>query len=268
MRNEIISLGVGNATLELYIPQCINEEKEAMLVIPGGGYGGLATGNEGDPIALAFASRGLATFILRYSVGEQLPANCPLAEASAAIAYIRRNSEELGIAKNKIYAVGFSAGGHLCASLATLWHDEEACKMAGVTPGENRADGVVLCYPVITSGEFAHRGSFRNLLGEGASREALEHYSLEKQVDERSSPAFMIHTAEDPGVKVENSLLLAMSYSRAKVPFELHVYPFGEHGFSLGNNVTNYWNKSLVDEKYARWVDDCIYFFRHLKQDK
>ncbi len=259
-------LGVGNAKLTIYKPDHLNEKKEAILVIPGGGYGGCSSFLEGEPIALAYVARGFAVFVLEYSVGIKIRESKPITEASAALAYIRKNSEHYEIDPQKIYAVGFSAGGHLCGTLATLWHKEEICRESGVTAGENRPNAVALCYPVISSGKYAHTQSFKNLLcTDEPTKEDLEYYSIEKNVDERSVPAFIIHTAEDRAVPVQNSIVLANAYADAGVQFELHIYPHGDHAFALGNDVTNFWQKENCDEKYARWVDDSIYFFRNLK---
>lgn len=264
MKYEEISLGYGKAELHIYTPD-LYVSGEAMLVIPGGGYGGVCTDREGEPIALSYLSRGFMTFVLHYSVGADAPVNVPLAEASKAIAYIRRNADKYRINKDKVYAVGFSAGGHLCGSLGTLWHRDEIVKKAQIEYGENRPSGVVLCYPVITSGDRAHKGSFYNLIGtKTPTDEQLDYYSLEKHVDKNSSPAFIIHTAEDTLVPVHNSLYMATAYADAGVPFELHVYPHGPHGMALANEITAGGHDYYIDPRYERWVDDSIAFFRGL----
>ncbi len=265
MNAEQIKLDVGNAKLDTYCPERLGERKEAILVIPGGGYRQLSLSIEGEPIALAYASRGFAAFVLHYSVCDALRNNTPLAEASAAMAYIRRNADKYNINPNKIYAVGFSAGGHLCATLGTMWHNNDICKMAKVESGENKPTAIVLCYPVISGVNYVHIGSFKNLLAnKEPSASELEFYSAEKNVNEKSSPAFIIHTAEDESVPVQNSLIMAKAYADAGVQFELHIYPHGKHAFALGNDITDL-GEHRRDEKYARWVDDSIYFFRNLK---
>ena len=261
---EKVDLGVGKAELFVYKPNKAST-KEAMLVIPGGGYGAVCTDREGEPIALAYLAKGLTAFVLHYSVGKDAPVNCPLAEASAALAYIRRNSDKFEIDPEKIYAVGFSAGGHLCGSLGTLWHKDGIAEKAGIAYGENRPNGVVLCYPVISGVSTPHIGSFRNLIGKSEpSREELEEWSLELHVDERSAPAFIIHTAEDRLVPVQNAISIANAYANANRPFELHVYPHGDHGFALANEVTANGNPGYIDARYARWVDESMTFFRSL----
>ena len=241
--------------------------KPAMLVIPGGGYSVVCTEREGEPIALAYLALGYNAFVLHYSVGREASGERPLAQASEAVAYIRRNSKALSISEDMIFAVGFSAGGHLCGSLATVWKSENAVHAAGIKAGENRPDGVVLCYPVISGTEHPHKGSFVNLCGcENPTTRQLEYYSLERHVDKDSSPAFIIHTAEDELVPVENSLLMAQAYAKAGVTFELHVYPYGPHGLSLANDITSQGKSELIDSQYARWVNDSNIFLRSLKK--
>ncbi len=259
-------LKIGTATLRIYKPDTA-ENYPAMLVIPGGGYANIIhTREEGEPIALAYASKGFAAFVLHYSTGKDAPINCPLAEASKAMAYIKRNAEELGVDPKRVYTVGFSAGGHLSGSLATLWHRNEIIERAEIEYGENKPTASVLCYPVVSGVDHPHFGSFQNLLGSvSPSTEELEYYSLEKHVDERSAPAFITHTAEDQLVPVQNSINLANAYANAGVQFELHIYPHGLHGAALGNAITSNGCKTFEQPQYARWVDDSIYFFEHLK---
>lgn len=263
-----INLGIGNAELHIYKPDTA-KNYPAMLVIPGGGYGQVCADREGEPIAMAYASRGYVATVLFYSVAKALPENCPLAEASKAMAYLRKNANELGIDTNRVYAVGFSAGGHLCGSLATLWHRDDIIAKADIKYGENKPTAVVLCYPVISAENICknpHLGTFMNLLGKTElSREDIDTWSLEKHVDERTSPAFIIHTAEDVVVPVQNALMMSEAYANAGIQQELHIYPHGPHGFGLGNSITDSGDGAWVDEKYARWVDDSIYFFEHLK---
>lgn len=265
MIHEKIKLDTGNAELYIYKANT-SKNNNAILVIPGGGYGTVCTDREGEPVALAYLARGFNAFVLHYSVGKDAPVNCPLAEASAAIAYIKRNSASLGIDPDRVFAVGFSAGGHLCGSLATLWHRSEIIEKAGIKFGENRPTAVALQYPVITAFEGAHINSFKNLLGtQNPTKEQLEYYSLEKHVDERSSPAFILHTAQDQLVPVENSLCMAQAYAKASVTFELHVYPYGPHGICLANEVTEAGNPAYVVPQAARWVEDSIVFFNSIK---
>ncbi len=257
---------LGTARLMVYKPNTARNYP-AMLVFPGGGYANMIhTREEGEPIALAYAAKGFTSFVLHYSVGRLASVNCPLVEASKAIAHIKRNAEKYGVDKNRVYTAGFSAGGHLSASIATLWHKKEIAERAEIEYGENKPTAVVCCYPVVSGVDHPHFPSFQNLLGSASpSQEELEYYSLEKHVDEKSVPAFITHTAEDDIVPVHNSINLAIAYANAGIQFELHIYPHGGHGAALGNKITSNGCETFEKPQYARFVDDSIYFFEHLK---
>ncbi len=262
MKFETINIGVGKAQITVYDSDGL--KGDAMLVIPGGGYSSVCSDREGEPIALSYLSKGIKSFVLNYSVSADAKDHQPLIEASAAIAYLKTNRENLGIT-GKIYAVGFSAGGHLAASLATMWHRDEVVKRAKINYGDNRPDAVVLCYPVISGVLNPHKESFYNIIGtREPTIEQLSYYSAEKHVDKRSVPAFIMHTANDSVVPVENSLYIAEAYSENKIPFELHIYPDAPHGLALANEITKQGNEDWVRPQAARWVDDSIYFLKHL----
>lgn len=206
-----------------------------VLVIPGGGYVHKSA-REAEPIAMRFLAAGYNAAVLWYTVA---PATFPsaLEEAAQAVALIR-SQEEWNV--GKVFACGFSAGGHLTASLGVLWNDPLLAMATGLDPQSYRPDGVILSYPVITSGEKRHDGSFRNLLGELYEDEtAREQVSLEKQVTEDAAPAFIWHTYTDAAVPVENSLLLASAYAEKKRPLEMHIFPTGWHGLATGDTQTN-----------------------------
>ncbi len=256
---------IGAATLYIYNPN-LGASRPAMLVLPGGGYGALCTEREGEPIAHAYMARGFVCAVLHYSILENAKGGTPLSEATAAVAYLRKNASELGINPEKVYSVGFSAGGHLSASLATLWHRADIMKKAGTVGDEGKPTAAVMCYPVVSGVDHPHMDSFYNLSGTRTpTTEQLNEWSIEQHVDKRSAPAFIIHNAGDTLVPVHNSIALGRAYADADIQFELHIYPRGEHGFALGNEVTNCGNPENGDEKYARWVDDSIYFFNNLK---
>ena len=208
--------------------------RPAIVVLPGGGYRFLSD-READPVAFAFLAHGYHAFVLRYSVsGEGQPALGfqPLAEVGDALALIRAHAQEWGVIPDQIAVCGFSAGGHLAASSGILWQDAQLQQERGGAAPE-RPDAMLLCYPVITPGEFAHRGSFENLTGGDAG--LLNAFKLEEHVTAETTPAFIWHTVEDPSVPVENSLMLAGALRRAGVPFECHLFNHGGHGLSLCN---------------------------------
>lgn len=242
------------------------DKRDAMLVIPGGGYGCVCDDREGEPIALAFLARGLNCFVLHYTVAPDGAFPIQLIEASKAMKHIRLNAARYHINPDRVFTVGFSAGGHLAASLGTLWHLPAVTAAIGDDSGINRPTGMLLCYAVLTAFDYSHEGSFFNLLGtKTPTKEQLEAVSLERHVDSRSSPAFLMHTANDGGVPVENALLMAGALSAAKLPFELHIYPDAPHGVALADKVTEFGNPAWTDSAIAKWVDHAVYWMGKLK---
>ncbi len=210
--------------------------RPAVLIFPGGGYG-FTSPREGEPIALKFAAAGFHAFVLHYRVAPNRHPK-PLLDASRAVNIIREHSDEWNILPDKVFVCGFSAGGHLAASLGVHWDKDFLSGIPGLKDGMNKPDGLILGYPVISTGPNAHQGSFKNLLGENAPEELVDLLCLERHVGKQTMPAFLWHTAEDASVPVENSLLFAAALREAGIPFELHIYPHGPHGLSLADKET------------------------------
>ncbi len=245
-----------------------NEKRRAMLVIPGGGYS-MVSERESEPIARKYYAAGYNVFILHYSVtnrGADMAAITdksghpkPLLEASKAMSIIRRGAERFNIIPDNVAVVGFSAGGHLAASLANLWHLDFVAREAGIEYGENRPDAAILSYPVITGGEYAHRGSFDNLLNGSKNKESdLSLYSIENSVSDKTCPCFIWHTAADGAVPVQNSILLSSALSKAGIPFELHIFPEGAHGLSTAEPDVLRGETSKISEHVKAWMDMSI----------
>ncbi|MCL2771807.1 MAG: alpha/beta hydrolase [Oscillospiraceae bacterium] len=250
-------------TLTTYVsensPELRNLKKKAVLVLPGGGYY-ITSDREAEPVAKAFFAAGMNAFILRYSVKEEAVGYTPLLDAATAMKYIRDHAGEWNIDKDKIVVCGFSAGGHLAATIGTLWKLDVISKTLGCENSYIRPNGMILGYPVITSGEKGHRGSILKLAdaeNRPATHEELDRFSLEKHVDSDTCPAFVWHTSEDSGVPVENSLYMCEALAAHKIPFELHVFPYGEHGLSLANEEVAP-NENMVMPYVARWIDMAI----------
>ena len=247
------------AYLDVYVADPTEKfVRNAILVIPGGGYSNVCSEREGEPIAMAFMPHGYNAFVLHYSVAGNSKAVFPrqLIQASKAIKHIKEHAEEYHIDAEKVFAVGFSAGGHLCGSLATMWHRQDVCDAVNIPYGYNKPAGVILVYPVVTGTLPTHGASFRNLVGaEEPTAEQIAECSLELHVDERSCPAFIVHTANDQLVPVRNSLVLAEAYAAAGQMFELHVYPDGPHGMALSNPITSHESRALEDPCFAKWVE-------------
>ena len=239
--------------MDTYILQG-KKKRPAVLICPGGGYG-FTSEREAEPIALQFNAAGFHAFVLYYSVAPEKHPQ-PLLDVSRSMCILREKKDEWNIDSEQIAVCGFSAGGHLAASLGVHWQ-EPYLEVPGINIGENRPDALILGYPVITSGEFAHRGSFKNLLGKDAESELVEEMSLEKQVKPTTPPAFIWHTFEDPGVPVENSMLFAKALREKNIPFELHIFPEGPHGLSLATEETDDGNMGTYPH-IASWMNLCI----------
>ena len=230
------------ATLTVYARDLSPEIDESarypgMVICPGGAYRETSD-REAEPVALALLAQGYNAFVLRYSVA---PARYPqaLLELFAAIAYLRDRAEEYHLDPKRIVSMGFSAGGHLAACSGIFWSEAELSARIGRAPAEVRPDAMVLGYPVITADpDYANAESFEMLLGKDADLALLDKLSLDRSVSSDTVPAFVWHTVDDNCVPSENSLLLASALKRAKVPFELHLYPTGAHGLSLAPPLT------------------------------
>lgn len=232
-------------------------KRPCVVVCPGGGYE-YCSAREADPVALAFFGRGYNTFILYYSVGKEAAQLRPLTDLSLSVLKIRKNCEEWGILPDKIAVCGFSAGGHLAASLGTLWNSPLLAAAGGGAVGNgNRPDAMILGYPVISAGKYAHKGSLH--LVSGDQTEFLKLLSLEKQVTPETPPAFLWHTADDGCVPVQNTLLFAAALLEKGVPFECHIYPHGNHGMSMCTAEVNCPSPHL-----ATWFPLCIEWLENL----
>lgn len=205
--------------------------RAAVVVCPGGGYSGRAP-HEGAPIARWLNSLGLHAFVCDYRVApNRHPA--PLDDAQRALRLVRHHAQTWKIDPRRVGLLGFSAGGHLVCSVGNFGTDGDPLASDVIARKSGRADAVIACYPVISSGPFAHRGSFDNLLGEQPDSVLLAQLSLETTVSDKNPPTFIWFTADDAAVPVENGLLYASALSRHRVPFALHVYPRGNHGLGL-----------------------------------
>lgn len=231
----------GPAKLTAFLLDNISVAEErrrpAVILCPGGGYR-ICSDREGEPVAMQFLAQGCHGFVLDYSVA---PNRYPTAllELAKTVALIRKYADTWHVDPERIYVCGFSAGGHLACSLGVYWNQKFVYEPLGVTAEDIKPNGMILCYSVITSGEYGHEGSFKNLLGEEASLQKLEAVSLERQVSENTPQAFIWHTWQDALVPVENSLMLASAMRKHGVNFELHIYPKGGHAAALANKETS-----------------------------
>ena len=228
----------------------------AMILCPGGGYGALMMDYEGTHFGRWLNEHGIAGFVLRYRLGRhgyRHPAM--LNDAQRAIRHVRAHAKEWGLNPDKIGILGTSAGGHLAATATTLFDAGDASAPDRINRVSSRPDAAILCYPVITMGEFTHKGSRRNLLGDTPSKALLDKLSCEKQVTKETPPTFIFHTVADQAVPVENALLFASALREKNVPFDLHIYQEGRHGVALGSRDYN-------PAKRHPWTKDCEFWLR------
>lgn len=205
--------------------------RPAVIVFPGGGYNHRAA-HEGEPIARWLNSIGVAAFVLHYRVAPYRHP-VPLLDAQRAIRTVRSRAVEFGIDPRRIGVLGFSAGGHLASTAGTHFDAGDPTAADPIERASSRPDALILCYPVITLGEYRHDGSRTCLLGENPPQDLIDLLSNEKQVTAQTPPTFLWHTSNDGGVPVENSLLFAAALHRHNVLFDLHVFADGPHGVGL-----------------------------------
>lgn len=265
MINEKIYLEDG-VMLETYAHVDPNMPKrDAILIFPGGGYQHLASFREGDCVATAYASRGVNAFVLSYRLGPENNYPKQLLDAARAIVYIRENADKYGIKPNRIFTVGFSAGGHLNGTIATKYRIAE--QLLSLPENAARPDGSIYSYPVVSALCDTHIGSFQALIGKPFSElteQEREFHSVERHVNEKTPPAFIWHTAEDNAVPPEGSLRLALAYIHAGVAVEMHLYPYGPHGIALATELTSNDYPPFVQPRAQEWVDKSVSWMKTL----
>lgn len=257
--------GVKNGTLECILGEKpFDADKEwqrpAVIVVPGGGYA-YASKREGEPVAMAFLARGFQAFILDYKTGVENGVKYPeqLLQLGAAVDYVKKHAAELNVNADEVFAVGFSAGGHLVGNLAVEYADvpNKAGQALDCKP-----TAVGLCYPVISK-IHGHQGSYNNLLNGYSEEEKealLKTLNVNEAVTENTPPAFLWATATDGAVPADNALRYALACANNGVPYEIHIYPQGSHGLSTGSLEVN--GESAALKRVSAWLDDCASFFR------
>lgn len=256
-----------DATLTTYLwdhsPEIAITRRPVILICPGGGYSWVSD-REGEAVALRFMSMGFHAAVLRYSVApDRFPT--ALTQLAKAVSILRENSAAWHIDAEKVIVMGFSAGGHLAASLGVFWNRPFLCDAAGCSAETLRPNGLILSYPVITSDpQHAHQDSFRKLLGEDATVQMLEMVSLEKQVGSHVPRTFLWHTMEDSTVPAENSLLFVQSLLRHGIPVEFHLYEKGPHGLSLASELTQSTTRNRYQKECQSWTTLAETWIRNL----
>ncbi len=240
-------------------------KRPAVVIVPGGGYWHVSK-REGEPISNAFMALGFQTFILNYLCAPQ-SARYPeqLLELSATVDYIRKHAQELNVNEKEIFVIGFSAGGHLAGNLSVAY---SKIKNFSKVDLDCKPTAVGLAYPVI-SYNYGHTGSFDNLLQGYSDSEKLsliKDINLDEKVTSNTPPTFLWCTSQDKIVPPENTLKYALALDKAKVLYELHIYPLGAHGLSNGSEEVNSFAYGVP--KVSGWIKDCADFFRMFVEEK
>lgn len=255
-RPDRIVTGITQPHMVVYRPARPNGA--ALLVMPGGAYRRIVLDKEGAALVPEFVDRlGYTLFVLRYRLpgeGHENARDAPLADAQRAMRLVRARASEWSIDPHRIGAIGFSAGGHVAASLGTR-HDEAVCAAVDAADRiDARPDFLLLMYPVIDMGRHAHAVSREHLLGASPSASDVAAYSLQNRVKPGMPPVFLLHANDDASVRVENTLLFFDALRVAQVPVELHLYPRGGHGFGvrdIGDSTLRLWPR-IADA----WIRD------------
>ena len=235
----------------------------AVVICPGGGYGGLAMDHEGTQVAEYFNKLGVHAYVLEYRIAKgdrKGPlGHAPMLDVNRAIRTVRSKAKDLGIDVKKIGLMGFSAGGHLASTGGTHFDDGLLKDGDDIDKIGCRPDFLILCYPVITmEAPVTHGGSRINMLGKEPDAKDIEYFSNEKQVTKDTPPTFLFHTDEDTAVLPENAIRFYAALKKAKVPAELHIYEKGPHGVGINpktkSDGTNAWKDRLTDWLKCRGV--------------
>jgi len=235
-------------TITLFTPTKIKANGTAVIIFPGGGYSHLSMNKEGKKVAKWLNTLGITAILLKY----RMPSDSimkvknigPLQDAQEAVRMVRRNAKKWNLDSTKIGVLGFSAGGHLAATLSTNFAEKTTEKIDDTSP---RPDFSILIYPVISmQKEIAHKGSKEKLLGLNPSLELIKKFSCELHVNATTPNTFIVHATDDQSVPVENSVNYYLALKNNKIQCELHLYEKGGHGFGLG-----------VIDTSKKWTIDC-----------
>jgi acetyl esterase/lipase len=232
------------------MPAEIKPNQTAIIIFPGGGYSHLSMDKEGTKVAEWLNTLGIAAFVLKYRLPSDLIMKNktigPLQDAQEAIRYVRENAAKWNINPNKIGVLGFSAGGHLAATLSTHYDDKVYETKSKISA---RPDFSLLIYPVISmENEITHKGSQTSLLGKNPSKELIDSFSNEKKVTAQTPPTFIVHATDDTAVLPENSINYYLALKRNGITSELHLYEKGGHGFGPGlKDTSKFWTKDCEE---------------------
>lgn len=233
----------------------------AVVVCPGGGYN-ICSPREADPIAIHYSAAGYNTFVLYYSLKDKAVFPRSLLDLCAAIKFIRKNAEKFFVKEDNIAVCGFSAGGHLAASLGVHWNNPEIMEKSGCFNGENKPNALILGYPVLSTSWIENTGNLKRIMGENPDYDKrYKELNLPACVTATTPQSFLVHTVRDRSVPVEDSIKFASALIEKGVPCELHIFPNGGHGLSDGTAINN---KNGGDKSFAQWISLSINWLNRL----
>lgn len=229
----------------------LNTARPAVIVCPGGGYQSCCD-REAEPVALKYAAAGFQVFVLRYTVGKKAVFPTSLIDLGKTIQYVRNNAEDLNVRADQVAVCGFSAGGHLTASLGVYWNDETVLKACNAQGRDLRPDLLILGYPVISTSWMENVGDYKRISGNPNDPATYQKLNLHTAVDSDTPPTFLTHGVADEAVPVRDSLQFATALERNNVPFELHVFSHGTHGYSAADDTCA--DGVWLDATLAEWL--------------
>jgi len=243
--------------IEIFLPSAGNSSGKAVIICPGGGYEGVAYDWEGTDIAKMMNSKGVAGIVLKYRLPDSDVFSdshvVPLQDAQRALRITRYRAKEWNIDPDKIGIMGFSAGGHIASTLAKRFDEETVKDIAPIDLISARPDFLILIYPVISMYDpVTHKGSRDALLSKDADQNLLKRYSNEIDVNIKTPPAFIVHSADDDTVPVENSISFFTALKNKGIPVEMHIFPYGGHGYSLAINKGSH---STWPQRLFEWME-------------
>jgi acetyl esterase/lipase len=244
-------------TLTAYLPDSTNATGAAMIICPGGAYNYLSP-HEGNDYALWLNQHGLTCFVLTSRLGSHGYRHpTMLNDAARAMRWVRSHADEFKVDTHRVGIMGSSAGGHLASTLLTHFDGGDTNAADAIDRESSRPDLGVLCYAVISMGEYAHKGSRDSLLGTNPPPELVAQLSNQLQVTTSTPPCFMWATCEDNAVPMENTLMFAEALRKNHVPFDLHIYEKGRHGIGLND-------KAPFAHPHP-WAADCLFWLKERK---